>query len=152
MKKVDDHLSQLFPAQLITYAERINMPYLGYHLLRHYLFEKVLGESESPMLYWLGKDLSKQLTLDTTDSLSLLFIRLGLGNLTLLKRETDRYVFELSHPLYEFMPVDRLRQTLSFESGLIAGIVSDWHGRPAHAALELYQGSGGYKARIIITS
>lgn len=153
MRSSDDQLAALLSPEMIRYAERINMPYLGYHLLRERLTTKLLGESESPILYWIGKDIGKHIPIDSADGLVLPFIRLGLGQLDVLERTENRYVFRLFHSIYDVMTMERLGSTLSFECGVIAGAISCWRNHPAHAQMELFPGASGRptEAHIIVT-
>jgi hypothetical protein len=133
----NDQLAALLPSPTIAYAERINMPYLGYHLLREALTSTLLGESESPILYWIGKDMGKKIPIRSAQGIILPFVRLGLGKLDLLEESANQICYSLSHTIYSYMPEERLSRTLALESGVIAGSVEQWQAREAVARLEV---------------
>ncbi|WP_400164232.1 DUF2507 domain-containing protein [Brevibacillus sp. TJ4] len=135
--KENDQLAALLPAPSLAYAERINMPYLGYHLLRETLTSTLLGESESPILYWIGKDMGKKIPIRSANGIILPFVRLGLGKLDLLEESSGQICYSLSHTIYKYMTKERLCRTLGFESGVIAGSVERWQGRLVEAQLEV---------------
>ncbi|WP_164553376.1 DUF2507 domain-containing protein [Brevibacillus marinus] len=141
MKRTIDPLSALFSAEVMTQVEQMSMPYLGYLLLREKLAHRLLGESEAAILYWTGKELGNQLIVDSAEQLELIFIRLGLGRLDLLAHSEGQLRFRLSHTAYALLPLERLSRMLSWETGLLAGAVAAWAGRPAQAVLELQQGT-----------
>lgn len=137
MNQAIDPLSTLIPREVIPHLEQKNMPYLGYHLFRHSLTSKLLGESEATILYWIGRDCGKQITIQAADDLVLLFIRLGLGKLDVTRETDTHYSFALYHPIHQFMSVDRLTRSLNFELGLINGAISKWRKQTFASDLEL---------------
>lgn len=150
MSQSADQLASLLPPDVIVYAERLNMPYLGYHFLRETLTSKLLGESESAILYWLGKDLGKQIPIQSAAGLTFPFIRLGLGKLDLIEEREKQYTFLLTHTIYNYMSPERMGRALSLESGIIAGAISRWRARDAHAELEVYPPSSEEKGKVTI--
>lgn len=139
--KEKDQLAELLPPQSIPYAERMNMPYLGYHLLRETLTNTLLGDSESPILYWLGKDLGRKIPIQSSNGPILPFIRLGLGQLDLLEESEERIVYKLTHAIFHYQTPERLSRSLSFETGIIAGCIEQWKGRETYSTLEIEDSS-----------
>ncbi|RNB86096.1 DUF2507 domain-containing protein [Brevibacillus panacihumi] len=137
--KETDQLSALLPTASIAYAERMNMPYLGYHLLRETLTQTLLGESESPILYWIGKNMGRKIPIQSANGIILPFIRLGLGQLDLLKESEQHLHYSLSHTIYPYMSQERLSRALSLECGVIAGAIEAWRGQEALVQMELGQ-------------
>jgi len=146
-----DQLSTLLSPDVIPYAERISMPYLGYHLLRETLTSKLLGESEAPILFWMGKDVGSQIAIRSASGMILPFIRLGLGKLDLLEEGESSIRYRLFHSIYLYMTPDRLRRTLSFECGIITGAVTRWRHWDAQTRLELEE-SGSVLIEVTGTS
>lgn len=139
MKRTTDPLSALLPAEVVSHVEQMNMPYLGYLLLRERVTQRLLGESEAPILYWTGKELGSQLIVHSLKQLELIFIRLGLGRLDLLEQDNGLINFRLTHTAFALIPLARLSRMLSWEAGLLAGAVGAWSGHPAQATVELHQ-------------
>ncbi|MED1952698.1 DUF2507 domain-containing protein [Brevibacillus centrosporus] len=135
--KETDQLSALLPEKSIAYAERMNMPYLGYHVLREALTHTMLGESESPILYWLGKDIGGKIPIQSANGIIMPFIRLGLGQLDLLEESESRILFKLSHAIFPYMSEQRKSRALSLECGIVAGAVEQWRGKETTAQLLL---------------
>jgi len=137
MRYTHDPLSSLISPAVLPHLEQMSLPFLGYHFLRENLTQKLLGESEAPILFWLGKDLGKQIAIQKISDLTLAFIRLGLGKLEVYKESPEQYSFTLHHSCYSFTSVERLRKTLSLECGILVGAVSRWQGKETEAQFEL---------------
>lgn len=137
--KETDQLSALMPQQSIAYAERMNMPYLGYHLLRETLTNTLLGDSESPILYWLGKEIGEKIPIQSSAGIVLPFMRLGLGQLDLIEESDLRIHYKLSHAIFPYMTDQRLSRSLSLECGIIAGAIERWRGKETTAQLVMEQ-------------
>ncbi|MGN7471288.1 DUF2507 domain-containing protein [Brevibacillus sp. SAFN-007a] len=135
--KDTDQLAALLPPETIPIAERLHMPYLGYHLLRETLTNALLGDSESPILYWLGKDIGRKIPIRSSTGPILPFIRLGLGQLDLVEETADAIVYKLTHTIRDYQTPERLSRTLSLEAGIIAGSIEQWKGRDTSAQLEI---------------
>jgi len=137
MMKETDQLSALLPQESIAYAERMSMPYLGYHLLRETLTHDLLGESESPILYWLGKEIGQKIPILSPLGIILPFMRLGLGQLDVIEQAERRIHYKLSHAIFHYMSEQRLSRALSLECGIIAGALEKWSGSEATTQLVL---------------
>jgi predicted hydrocarbon binding protein len=135
--KETDQLAALIPTPSIAYAERMNMPYLGYHLLRETLTQDLLGESESPILYWIGKNMGRKIPIQSAQGIILPFIRLGLGQLDLIEETASFINYTLTHTIYPHMSVERLSRSLSLECGVIAGAIEQWQNRPTVVQMEM---------------
>lgn len=137
MPLTSDPLAALIAPHIVPHAQQMNMPYLGYHLLRETITQKLLGNSEEAILYWMGKDMGTQIELFTPDELEMIFVRLGLGKLELIDEKPHYYHYSLSHYIFEFLSLERLKRTLSLETGLIAGCLQQLRQAPVHAELEV---------------
>jgi hypothetical protein len=143
MPNAIEPLAGLLPSDVIPHLEQMNMPYLGYHFLRETLTSTLLGESESPILFWMGKDIGKRIPIESPVGLVLPFIRLGLGKLELADDSSDHCRFTLTHSVYNFLPIERLKRSLSLECGIIAGAMSRWLGKKVKTQLRLTAGKNG---------
>jgi hypothetical protein len=135
--KEQEQLGALLPSRVITDIERIHMPYLGYHLLREKLTSTLLGESEQAILHWLGKDIGRQIPIQSAAGLVMPFIRLGLGKLDVLEEGERHYRYRLTHTIFSYMPPERILRSLALECGIIAGAVNRWQGREPEVRMEL---------------
>lgn len=151
MPKASDALAELLPSEVIPHMEQMNMPYLGYHFLRETLTSSLLGESESPILFWMGRDIGKRIPIESPSGLVLPFIRLGLGKLELAEEGNERCRFVLTHSVYSFLSIERLKRTLSLECGIIAGAMSRWRGSKVKTQLSLSTGKNGKNTEAHIT-
>lgn len=151
MKTAHDQLAQLLSPEMIPHAERTSMPYLGYYLLRQTICQQLLGESEAPILHWMGKEIGRKIEIESPQGLVFPFIRLGLGKLELVTEVMGRYGYRLTHPMFDHLPVERLGKSLSLECGILAGAISRWRGKEAHVQLEIHQASGGKQLEARIT-
>ncbi|WP_255298517.1 DUF2507 domain-containing protein [Brevibacillus dissolubilis] len=139
MGEKTDQLINLIPAQLRGTMEQMNMPYTGYYFLRETLSTTMLGESEAPILYWMGKDIGGKIPIDSPEDLILPFMRLGLGKLEVADQSKQEIAFTLDHSLFAQLPQDRLPKMLSLETGIITGAISQWLGQQADGQLEIHQ-------------
>lgn len=137
MRHIVDPLASLFSSQTMAHLEQMNMPYLGFHMLRNCLTQKLLGDSEGPILYWLGKDIGSQISLQSAHDLILPFIRLGLGKLELMEEKELFYRYSLTHSVFSHLELERMERSLLLECGIVAGAISHWLQKDANAQLEL---------------
>lgn len=152
-KYKNDPLARLLSPEVITHAEGTSMPYLGYHLLRHSLCEQLLGESEAPILHWLGKELGAGMQIESAAGLIHPFIRLGLGKLELIEERGQRYLYRLTHPMFIYIAKERLISALSYECGILAGAIATWRAQETSVEMELHQHTAEklVEARIMVT-
>lgn len=151
MRTETSPLRSLIPSSLLAQMEQANMPYTGYHLLRETLFTRLLGESETSILYWLGRDLGTELHVQAPDDLIFSFIRLGLGKLEPTKQENKFACYRLTHPLFPFYATERLQRSLALECGVVAGALSRLHESSLHAELEIGCGKDGKPEQALIS-
>lgn len=149
--RVVDPLFTLFSGQKMAHLEQMNMPYLGFYMLRDCLTRKLLGESEGPILYWLGKDIGSQISLNNADDLILPFIRLGLGKLELLAEHSHSFQYSLTHSVFTHMDEDRLSSSLMLECGIMAGAIGQWQQKEAEGQLELVTSTVSKQVEVLIT-
>ncbi|BAH42659.1 YslB family protein [Brevibacillus brevis] len=135
--KEKDQLAALLPPETIPYAERMNMPYLGYHLLRETLTSTLLGDSENHILYWIGKNMGRQIPIQSATGPIMPFIRLGLGQLDVLEENEQTIVYSLNHSIFSYQSIERLGCSLSFEAGIIAGMIEQWKEKEAFSKIEM---------------
>ncbi len=150
MRHLVDPLVTLFSPQTMAHLEQLNMPYLGFYMLRDSLTRKLLGESEGPILYWLGKEIGAQISIQSAHDLVLPFIRLGLGKLELLEENNRLYRFSLTHSVFSHIDPDRLERSLMLECGIIAGSISQWQAKEADAQLELQTSAVSKQVEVVI--
>lgn len=150
MRTETSPLRSLIPSRLLAHMEQANMPYTGYHLLRETLSTRLLGESETAILYWLGRDLGTELHVQAMDDLTLAFIQLGLGKLEPEKTAGNFTIFRLTHPLFPYFSTERVQRSLSLECGIIAGALSRLHERTLHAQLEIVCSKDGRPEHTLI--
>lgn len=146
-----DPLYTLFTGQTMAHLEQMNMPYLGFHMLRDCLTRKLLGDSEGPILYWLGKDIGSQISIKNADDLILPFIRLGLGKLELLAENAHVYRYSLTHTVFSHLETDRLSASLMLECGIIAGSIGHWLQKETEAQLEIVTSPVSKQVEVLIT-
>lgn len=145
--KETDQLAALLPPQSIPCAERMNMPYLGYHLLRETLTTNLLGDSEDAILFWLGKNIGRKIPIQSCAGLVHPFIRLGLGQLDVREESSQFFHYSLTHTIYSCMSPERLVRALSLECGIIAGAIEQWQKKEPITKLEL---DGENNVRILV--
>ncbi|WP_226036488.1 YslB family protein [Aquibacillus saliphilus] len=68
----------------------------GYDLLRYVCLPDLLGRDANSILYVMGKNLARNVKVQTIDDLKNFFVKTGWGNLILLKEKRRELIFELT--------------------------------------------------------
>ncbi|QHS22947.1 DUF2507 domain-containing protein [Virgibacillus sp. MSP4-1] len=79
----------------------IQIPALGFEMMRQLTIPEVLGEDTSFVLYYLGKKLARQYPLQEIEDIQVFFHKAGFGHLNLVKQKKKKLEFELKGPLIE---------------------------------------------------
>src|SRR5699024_6801196 len=69
--------------------------YFAVSVLRDFILPDLLDKDTVELLYWAGKNLSRQLILDM-QSLPELFVKAGFGKLEITKQTTSSYTYSLT--------------------------------------------------------
>ncbi|QOT01182.1 DUF2507 domain-containing protein [Brevibacterium sp. JNUCC-42] len=140
MRQATDVLQQLLP----TFSphdhqrmQQMNMPFAGHLFFRNVVTQELLGDCEAPILYWMGKEIGATYQIHEAEDLILAFIQLGLGKLEITSCTAKRIEYLLTHPHLTMQTTNRLERTLQFETGFIAGSISQWLERETDATLTL---------------
>lgn len=89
--------------------------------MRDVLLPAILGKESDGILYWIGKDLAREYTVQTIDDLVILTRQLGFGQLTLVKDNKLQHVFKLSGPeVEERLAIGKENTSFTLEAGFIA--------------------------------
>ncbi|WP_240339636.1 YslB family protein [Halobacillus ihumii] len=96
----------------------------GFDLLRYYTLPDFLGKDAPYLLYFMGKNIARETTLETWDDLYEFFQYMGWGELQLIKEKKKEIIFHLSGHIIE----KRLTQELynvdfRLECGFLAQII-----------------------------
>lgn len=67
----------------------------GYDLIRYVSLPELLGEDSYAMLYFMGKNLARKFTFESTEDIIAAFYKLGWGHLELIKERPKSYTFHL---------------------------------------------------------
>jgi len=72
-------VSTLFKESILLPPENVSNSLLGYLFFREKLLELVLGDSETNILYWVGKELGNSLVVQVIEEIEDIFLQLDLG-------------------------------------------------------------------------
>jgi hypothetical protein len=97
--------------------------YFAVSVLRDFILPDLLDKDAVELLYWAGKNLSRQLILDM-ESLPELFNKAGFGNLEITKQTPKSYTYKLTGPEVEQrFDTNNDDPEFSLETGIIAETV-----------------------------
>ena len=97
--------------------------YFAVSVLRDFILPDLLDKDTVELLYWAGKNLSRQLILDM-ESLPDLFSKAGFGNLEVAKQSPSSYTYKLTGPEVEQrFDTNNDDPEFSLETGIIAETV-----------------------------
>lgn len=97
--------------------------YFAVSVLRDFILPDLLDKDTVELLYWAGKNLSRQLILDM-DSLPELFQKAGFGKLEISKQTPKSYTYNLTGPeVVQRFDTNNDDPEFSLETGIIAETV-----------------------------
>jgi len=97
--------------------------YFAVSVLRDFILPDLLDKDTVELLYWAGKNLSRQLILDM-ESLPDLFNKAGFGKLEITKQTLNSYIYKLNGPEVEQrFDTNNDDPEFSLETGIIAETV-----------------------------
>ncbi|WP_238333998.1 DUF2507 domain-containing protein [Companilactobacillus halodurans] len=97
--------------------------YFAVSVLRDFILPDLLDKDTVELLYWAGKNLSRQLILDM-ESLPELFSKAGFGTLTVTKQTPSSYTYSLNGPeVVQRFDTNNDDPEFSLETGIITETV-----------------------------
>ncbi|RKD23840.1 hypothetical protein BEP19_05265 [Ammoniphilus oxalaticus] len=114
-------VSSLFKERILLPPESVSNSSLGYLFFREKLLELVLGDSETHILYWVGKELGNSLDILVTEEIEDIFLQLDLGQVHITQQTANLVKYRISHHRFNLLPPSRLEKTCYLEAGFIAG-------------------------------
>lgn len=128
-------VSSLFKERILLPPESVSNSLLGYLFFRENLLEMVLGDSETHILYWVGKELGNSLDIKIPEELEDIFLQLDLGQVHLEQQIPSLIRYRLTHNRFNILPHARLEKTLHLEAGFMAGAMEKITGKYCAAGL-----------------
>lgn len=135
-------VSSLFKERILLPPESISNSLLGYLFLREKLLEIVLGDSETNILYWVGKEIGNSLEIQVPEELEDIFIQLDFGQVYLEHQSPSTVGYRLTHNRLNLLPKQRLENSLNLEAGLMAGAMEKVTGSYCAATLSIQEQKG----------
>ncbi|USQ68125.1 YslB family protein [Companilactobacillus allii] len=121
--KLTDIPDVLKPGQDGENVDGLTESYFAVSVLRDFVLPDLLDKDTVELLYWAGKNLSRQLILDM-QSLPELFTKAGFGDLNITKQTKDSYQYTLSGPeVAQRFNVNNDNPEFSLETGIITETV-----------------------------
>lgn len=104
-------------------ADELTESYFAVSVLRDFVLPDLLDKDTVELLYWAGKNLSRQLILDMT-SLPELFAKAGFGKLEITKQTKSSYQYTLTGPEVEQrFNLNNDNPEFSLETGIVTETV-----------------------------
>ncbi|MFD2926161.1 DUF2507 domain-containing protein [Halobacillus naozhouensis] len=96
----------------------------GFDLLRYYTLPDFLGKDAPYLLYFMGKNIARETTLETWEDLYEFFQYMGWGELKLIKEKKKEIIFHLSGHIVEKRLTQKLHNVdFRLESGFLAQMI-----------------------------
>lgn len=89
----------------------------GYELIRDHVLPSILGQHESDILYWAGKEIARKFPVFTVEEIPAFFKEAGWGQLELDKKSNKEAFYKLS---YEGESLKISQRKFQLEAGFIA--------------------------------
>jgi predicted hydrocarbon binding protein len=105
----------------------------GYELLKNVLIPELLGEEQSSILYWAGKNLARKYPLESTDEIAEFFRKAGWGDLTVDTEGKNKITFSLTSKLITRQLKQHKTATFALETGFVAQQIQTIKNRLADA-------------------
>lgn len=116
-------VSSLFKERILLPPENVSNSVLGYFFFREKLLELILGDSETHILYWVGKELGGSLDIVVIEEIEEIFLQLDLGQVHIEEQSSTFIRYRISHHRFNILPLSRLERTCFLEAGFIAGAI-----------------------------
>jgi predicted hydrocarbon binding protein len=96
------------------------VPLFSYHIIRDHVLTSIVGEYQTSILYWAGKNLANQFELSTLEECIDMFLELGWGYLE--KGNSNLHVqrFSLNSPFFISRNILENESTFALECGFLA--------------------------------
>jgi predicted hydrocarbon binding protein len=96
------------------------VPLFSYHIIRDHVLTSIVGEYQTSILYWAGKNLANQFELNTLEECIDMFLELGWGYLE--KEHANLHVqrFSLRSPFFISRNIHENESTFALECGFLA--------------------------------
>ncbi len=141
-------VSSLFKERILLPPESVSNSLLGYLFFRENLLEMVLGDSETHILYWVGKEIGNSLDIKVPEEFEDIFLQLDLGQVQLEQQSSSLIRYRLTHNRFNILPRARLEKTLHLEAGFMAGAMEKITGKYCAAVLS-FKDQKEWKSAII---
>jgi len=135
-------VSTLFKESILLPPENVSNSLLGYLFFREKLLELVLGDSETNILYWVGKELGNSLVVQVIEEIEDIFLQLDLGQVHMETNSASLINYRVTHNRYNLLKKERLEKTLHLEAGLMAGIAENVLKRYCAATVQMDNKNG----------
>lgn len=105
----------------LTTLEEFSSETVGHDILRYICLPDFLGREKDNLLYYIGKNLARNLELTTLDNLNYVFDKLKWGKLEMVKDKRKTMTFHLMSDEI----VQRLQSSITTEFRLEAGFLAE---------------------------
>lgn len=126
-------------------ADHETVPAFAYELLRDVLIPELVGEEESIILYWAGKNIARKYPLETTEDFIQFFHHAGWGELAVNEEKKNQIIFQFSSESVIKKIRNGTSASFSLETGFLAQQIEMMKNRPADARKEMK------KKKVIVT-
>ncbi len=119
----------------IDYSHEIETTAFGYEFYREVLLPELLGNEQSAVLYWTGKEMARQFPLTSKEELEQFFFDAGWGSLSTLQEKKN----EITFGLHSSLITERKKTNRISCYQLEAGFLAEQFQNMLHCITEAYE-------------
>lgn len=133
MTSMSDKADKLTISQL----EKLHTNGAGYDALRYIGLPEILGKEADSLLYFMGKNIARNIEIDSLETLILIFETFGWGKLELIKEKKKELIFHLMDDSIALKLNGPFHTDFRLESGFLAEAIQQIEGRECECMEEI---------------
>ncbi|HLS10059.1 YslB family protein [Lentibacillus sp.] len=135
----------------ITLLDKLHTTGAGYDVIRYIGLPDIFGEESPTLLYFMGKNLSRKLDIQSVSDIVYAFDKLGWGQLELVKEKKNQLIFQLMADSVVYRLTSPLDIEFRLEAGFLSESIEQVKGRSCECQEDLHKKIHQVEFTIIFT-
>ncbi|HLR62639.1 MAG TPA: YslB family protein [Lentibacillus sp.] len=123
----------------VTLLDQLHTTGAGYDVIRYIGLPDIFGQESPTLLYFMGKNLSRKLDIQTVSDVVYAFDKLGWGQLELVKEKKNELIFQLMADSVVYRLNAPLYTDFRLEAGFLSESIERIKERSCECKEELYE-------------
>ncbi|GAB3797060.1 YslB family protein [Virgibacillus kimchii] len=111
----------------ISQLDELHTDGAGYDILRYVGLPELLGNEADTLLYFMGRNIARNLDIQRVDDIPYCFDKLGWGTLELVKQKKNRMIFHMMSDAVAYRLKSALETDFRLEAGFLAEAIQSIH-------------------------